>query len=253
MLPSPPRIFVSYARSDGNEFARRLSERLRAESFSLLRDLTDMEAGRDWWQQIEEAIRAVEYLLLVMTPGALRSDVVRKEWRFARQEGRCVIPVLADPSLPGSDAFKALPGWMRRAHFVDTEGPEQWTRLLRTLETPYEVRRVPFMAGDRPEGYIERAKERDALIGHLVKGEALEPVAITGVLQGAGGFGKTALARAICHDPRIEEAFGDGLLWVTLGEQPGDLKGRIGDLIFVLTGARPAFDQLQAATAELAK
>lgn len=79
MLTSGPRIFVSYARSDGKAFARNLSERLHAECFSLWRDLADMEGGRDWWQQIEEAIRAVEYLVLAITEGALRSDVVRKE------------------------------------------------------------------------------------------------------------------------------------------------------------------------------
>ena len=253
MLASGPRIFVSYARSDGKAFARRLSERLRAEGFSLWRDLADMEGGRDWWQQIEEAIRAIEYLILVITAASLRSEYVRKEWRFARQEGRCVIPVLVDKDLTGSEAFRALPGWMQRAHFVDADDPEQATRLLRTLEKPCEVRRVPFMASDRPAGYVERPRETEALIGRLVHGETHEPVAITGVLQGAGGFGKTALARALCHDPRIEEAFDDGILWVTLGEQPGDLMGRIGDLIFVLVGTRPAFDQFQTATAERAK
>lgn len=179
MLASGPRIFVSYARSGGKAFARRLSERLRAEGFSLWRDLADMEGGRDWWQQIEEAIRAVEYLILVITAAALRSEYVRKEWRFARQEGRCVIPVLADKDLTRSEAFRALPGWMQRAHFVDADDPEQWTRLLRTLEKPCEVRRVPFMAGNRPEGYVERPRETEALIGHLVQGETREPVAIT--------------------------------------------------------------------------
>lgn len=39
-----------------------------------------------WWQQIEEAIRVVEYLILVITTAALYSDYVRKEWPFARQE-----------------------------------------------------------------------------------------------------------------------------------------------------------------------
>jgi hypothetical protein len=52
--------------------------------FTLWQDLADMEGGKDWWRQIEEAIKSVEYLVLVMTPGALRSDVTRKEWRLAR-------------------------------------------------------------------------------------------------------------------------------------------------------------------------
>src|SRR5262249_16273163 len=35
-----------------------------------------------------------------------------------------------------------------------------------------------------------------------------------------GGFGKTTLALALCHDPEILAAFSDGILWVELGEQP---------------------------------
>ena len=38
-------------------------------------------------------------------------------------------------------------------------------------------------------------------------------------LQGAGGFGKTTLAAALCHDDDVKLAFGDGILWVTLGAE----------------------------------
>ena len=48
-----------------------------------------------------------------------------------------------------------------------------------------------------------------------------EPVAITAALKGAGGYGKTTLAQALCHDQRIRDVFDDGILWVTLGENPG--------------------------------
>ena len=58
--PTDPRIFVSYARSDGEAFARALRERLAAQGFSLWHDRQDMEGGRDWWRQITEAV--------VMTP-----------------------------------------------------------------------------------------------------------------------------------------------------------------------------------------
>ena len=84
--PESPRIFISYARSDGKEFAADLRRRLVEEChFSLWRDLNEMVGGKDWWRQIEEAIKAVEYLVLVMTPGALRSEIIKREWRLARQ------------------------------------------------------------------------------------------------------------------------------------------------------------------------
>ncbi len=56
-----------------------------------------MQVGEAWWQQIVAALtnEHVEYMILVMTPDAMRSEIVRKEWRRARQEGVCVLPVIA--------------------------------------------------------------------------------------------------------------------------------------------------------------
>jgi hypothetical protein len=39
-------------------------------------------------------------------------------------------------------------------------------------------------------------------------------------LHGFGGFGKTTLARALCHRAEVRQAFSDGILWATLGESP---------------------------------
>src|SRR5687768_11190171 len=80
---------------------------------------------RTAWRQITAAIDAVEYLVLIMTKASLASSVVRDEWRYARLRGTCVIPVMSAADLD----FGPLPGWMRRAHFVDPAVPEQWTRL----------------------------------------------------------------------------------------------------------------------------
>src|SRR6185295_19800280 len=79
-----------------------------------------------------------------------------------------------------------------------------------------------------------------------------EPVAITAALRGAGGYGKTVLANALCHDGDIQDAFSDGILRVTLGEQPDDLVGRIVDLVETLTGERPGFHTIDAAKVALA-
>jgi WD40 repeat protein len=142
---------------------------------------------------------------------------------------------------------------MRRAHFVDPDEPEQWTRFVRTLESPCQAPRVPFMAENLPEDFVARPAELEALVAALLDETREEAVAITTALEGAGGFGKTALARALCHDERVQDAFYDGILWVTLGEAPGEATGRVADLIEILTGARPGFDTVEAATAKLAE
>lgn len=90
-----PRVFISYARRDGEDFARRLRARLEREEpeVSLWQDRARLEGGVSWWRQITEALDNVEFMVLVMTPAAVRSPVVTKEWRYARQQGVCVYPV----------------------------------------------------------------------------------------------------------------------------------------------------------------
>ena len=50
------------------------------------RDVVDVEGWRYWWQQITETIDHVEYLILVITPNALRAKVARDDWHRGRQQ-----------------------------------------------------------------------------------------------------------------------------------------------------------------------
>src|SRR5437762_1658357 len=89
--------FISYRRRDGEAYAKRLRLRLQNEApeVCLWRDREDMVGGISWWEQIKEAIDNVPVVILVLTPGALEPDsVVISEWKYARQEGKHVFPVL---------------------------------------------------------------------------------------------------------------------------------------------------------------
>ena len=121
--------------------------------------------------------------------------------------------------------FTALPRWMPSVHFYDLE--REWTKIVNDLQTRPQRVRVPFMVDDLPAEFVARPQEYEHLAKHLLDRSREEPIAITAALRGAGGFGKTALALALCHDETIQNAFDDGFLWVTLGEKPGDLTGRV--------------------------
>ncbi len=79
-------IFISYARGDGKAFADDLRHRLIEEyHFQIWQEIVELESGKDWWLQIEAAIKSVE--VMVMTPGALASQIMRKECRrLARKD-----------------------------------------------------------------------------------------------------------------------------------------------------------------------
>jgi len=259
-MQDKPRVFISYCRSDGTTFATKLRRRMEKQhpEIILWQDVISERGGRDWWLQITEALDNVGYMVLVLTPDALKSATVRKEWRYARQQGVCVHPVQGSSELD----FNILPRWIRDLHIDDIgydvrrkrfTSAGQWRKFINEMNTRCEAPRVPFMAEDLPESFVERPREFDRLVDLLRDERREEPVAITAALQGAGGFGKTTLARALCHDERIQEAFDDGVLWTTLGQSPGDLTIKIVDLIEVLSGERPGFREAEAASARLSE
>ncbi|WP_162907301.1 NB-ARC domain-containing protein [Allorhizocola rhizosphaerae] len=101
---------------------------------------------------------------------------------------------------------------------------------------------------------VERPELGRRLVATLTAGTPVEGERIT-VLQGAGGFGKTRLARWACHQPEVLQRFAGGLLWVTVGQETrgADLALRVNDTIFALSGQRPAISDPDAAGAELGR
>jgi hypothetical protein len=72
---------------------------------------------------------------------------------------------------------------------------------------------VPSLAGNE----VARPHLMADLISKVITPEA-GIVGMTTALRGAGGFGKTTLARMLVHDPTVRQAFPDGIAWVTIGE-----------------------------------
>ncbi len=107
-----PQLFISYSRVN-TDFAHELSTRLITLGFSLWRDRSQMDAGEDWWRQIQEAIREVETMVLLLSPQALASPVVAREWRYARQMGTRVISIIAEKV-----DFGQVPRWMGKLDWL---------------------------------------------------------------------------------------------------------------------------------------
>jgi WD40 repeat protein len=240
------RIFISYSRKDGAGFAADLRQRLLKEKLSVWQDLVALEGGRDWWTQIEGALKSktLQHFVLVVTPAALASSVVRDEIRLARQEGKSVSPVRG----PDLRDLNAVPRWL--GHVYDLAIPEQRTNFIRVLQGPSTQRRVPMMAPEPPRDYVQRPIEFEALKRQLLDAKG-DSVAITAALRGAGGYGKTTIAKALAYDADIQDAYFDGILWVELGENPGDPLPIISDLVEILSGERPGLENTNAGAAKL--
>jgi hypothetical protein len=90
---------------------------LLRQNLSFWQDVVALEGGRDWWSQIEDALksRTLQHFVLIVTPAALASGVVRREIRLARQEGKTVSPVKG----PGLDDLGSLPRWLGQIYDLD--------------------------------------------------------------------------------------------------------------------------------------
>ncbi|MCB0210311.1 MAG: TIR domain-containing protein [Anaerolineae bacterium] len=237
----PPRVFVFSLKEDAQTLADEIYQRFRTEGIVTWRDLAPLEGERTWWQEVTQALDQVDFLVLAMSRTALTSDLVRRLWRYARQQAVCIYPVFKAGDLD----FGLLPRWIRQVHFYNLN--LEWPKLLNDVRGTCAIPRIPFMVEDLPPHYVARPVEFEQALGHIFDRERDEGLPSTVALVGASGYGKTMLAAALCHDENIRQVFDNGILWVTLGETPGDLSRYIIDLIEVLSGSRPGFTSLDAA------
>jgi WD40 repeat protein len=250
MAKEPRTAFISYARRGGSEAAERLRDLLAANDIRAWQDRTHLRGGDDFWQQIEQSIKRCSYLVMVVTPDAFDEErrILRREWYTARNAGTCVIPV---KGVRDMDLDDALPRWLKSRHVIDLDQPKEMRTMIEQLQGECKVERVPFMVEDLPVNYTPRSKLNDDLLTRLLSGA--EPrVGVTAALRGAGGFGKTVLARSICHDDRVIAAFEHGILWMTLGEQPRVLD-KLSILYAAITGEPRTFSDPDVARGELAE
>ena len=112
---------------------------------------------------------------------------------------------------------------------------------------PSKVSLPPEM--EVPGWVVSRPTELTAVVKALVGGRT-GTVGITTGLYGAGGFGKTTLARMVCADRRVRKWFGGRVYLVTVGR---DVRGvaavaaKVNDVIKLVAGEEATFTDPQLA------
>lgn len=239
-------IFLAYSRADG-PMVEELARKLLDSGINLFFDRWDLIPGEPWQEAIEEALEKSRNCAVFLGPGGIgpwQNEEIRHflDYRTKRRNVR-VIPVL----LPGSfePGREDLPSSLRRLTWVDfrtgLNGQEAFHHLISGIEgkapgPSWKVRlsKLPLPPSYRcmalaPQGFIQR-REYEMVVESLCresKGDQFGiNVGLTSALRGAGGFGKTALAQAVCWNDRVREVYPDGILWTTMGENI-DADGRL--------------------------
>jgi len=132
------KVFISYDRDD-SDFAELVQGRLEKAGHGTSMDIEILNAGDDWRDELDQAIRDSHALVVIMTPHAEVSEYVAYEWAFAL--GACVkiIPLELKAS-----TFHPRLEVLQRLDFTDKARP--WQALLAEVAKASEAKPVTTVA-----------------------------------------------------------------------------------------------------------
>ncbi|MBV8808774.1 MAG: TIR domain-containing protein, partial [Acidobacteriaceae bacterium] len=214
------KVFISYARKDGSELANKLCTDLKRKGLTVWLDTRDLRGGATWTTEIEQALDECDVALALLTHGSYVSEICRAEQLRALRHGKCVIPLRAQKN---TDIALHLETKNYR-DFAGGAYQERFAELLNDIAhrngiaLKPEYRETYITAPPFPPNYVERPQELIALRNAVITENGGRAIALT-ALQGMGGIGKTVLAQALCHEDVVQQAFPDGIIWITAGKE----------------------------------
>ncbi|MEM7714522.1 MAG: CHAT domain-containing protein, partial [Cyanobacteria bacterium P01_A01_bin.68] len=139
--------------------------------------------------------------------------------------------------------------WYRPVLYLrwkDNQGGQLFAPPLSTVRIG-----IPFQVPPLPTYYVDRPEySQDLKIRLLTKSPDERTLVITAI-HGLGSVGKSTIATALAHDEEVQNHFCDGILWVTLGQQPNLLSllsgwvQALGDYNFKATSVEATCTQLR--------
>ncbi len=214
-------VFLSYARADGLDAATKLRAELTAMGFQVWRDIEEMQGGLAWKEQLRAALRQVDALLLLLTPGAVAAKTVEWEWEKALTLDKRVIPLLIQPC----DA----PAELKRLHYHDLSDPGAYTLGLAKL-----ARDLLRLAAARAAGGATAPATPKYVVGTAVN-STIGDGGVTINQAGPGALDPVAVAR---------------LVQVLRGQAPGDPAVQ-AEIVGLLREMQPTLAEVAAGVHDL--
>ena len=106
-------IFLSYSRKDLG-FVEKLAKDLQQVGYDVWYDLTDLSGGDRWASEIQAAIDQCDAFVTVISPNSVASNWVEKEFLYASNDKKNIVPVLYVTS--------KLPLWLLDMHYINIQG-----------------------------------------------------------------------------------------------------------------------------------
>jgi predicted acylesterase/phospholipase RssA len=243
----PGLTVLAYTPADYDN-AKALCARLEGAGISVAEEMMTLPEGPEDGQQLLSLLDQGESLVIVTSLEGANSQAVRRRWRFARQQGKCVYlmgrNVATTPRLTPNYQPKT-------AEIFDID--LDWERLTENLRSLCRAPRVPQMAPVPPERFVAREADLARLKSMMLRVNLNSPPRSHAdvALCGMGGIGKSALAAAFCYDEEVLNYFTGGVLWVNLGANP-NIVDELKKVYTAVTGKLSAFDNADLIAGELA-
>jgi Tol biopolymer transport system component len=90
------QVFISYSRKD-LAFVERLAEDLKKAGLDVWYDISGLAGGSRWRSEIQKAIKDSQHIIVVLSPDSVESEWVEREFLFASNLKRKIIPLLYRP------------------------------------------------------------------------------------------------------------------------------------------------------------
>ncbi len=142
-----PNIFLSYNRQSG-AIAKTLVADIEALGHTVWFD-QDLSGGQVWWNQILTTIRNCDVFVFVLDPESLDSTACKREYGYAADLGKPVLPVLAAEGVSAN----LLPPALSQIQFVDyrKQDRDSALRLARALAAVPRPKPLPDPLPPPPE------------------------------------------------------------------------------------------------------
>ena len=106
-------ICLSYSRQS-KEIVRTLADDIEALGHTVWFD-QELTGGQAWWDQILERVRDCEVFVFALAPEALNSTACKREYQYAADLGKPILPVLVAEGV----SINLLPPALSAIQFVD--------------------------------------------------------------------------------------------------------------------------------------
>ncbi len=113
-------VFISYSRRQSEAIVRTLAKDIRALGHTVWLDQM-LIGGQVWWEEILERVRTCSVFVFALAPEALDSEASKREYQYAADLGKPILPVLVADGV----STDLLPPALAAIQLVDYRGQDE--------------------------------------------------------------------------------------------------------------------------------